>query len=63
MLSQLHWVCQGKDGTFKKVYFGKDNGQNEMEYKKIKYWIICGPNKMEILKHMSLTTTTDEMRT
>jgi hypothetical protein len=34
-----------------------------MEYRKIKYWMICVLNKMEILKHMNLTTTTDEMRT
>jgi len=55
------WVWE--DGTFRKVNFGKDNGQNEMEYKKTKYWMTCGPNKMEILKHRSLTKTTDEMRT
>jgi hypothetical protein len=36
----------GKMEHLGKFNLRKDNGQNEMEYRKIKCWMTCGPNKM-----------------
>jgi hypothetical protein len=52
----------GKMEHLGKFNLGKTMDKMRWNIGKFKYWMICGPNKMEFLKDMSLTKTTDEMR-